>query len=157
MNLVNKEVSDARLMLVGDGPERHRIERLVSDLGLDEVVLMTGFRIDIPELLRCSDVAVLCSETESAPLTLLEALSSGLPVVATRVGGIPEIIEDGVNGFLVPAKDPESIAERLLDLSRDKGLRVGLGARARQTVLDRYTVEKVIGAYLEIFNDIVRD
>jgi N-acetyl-alpha-D-glucosaminyl L-malate synthase BshA len=156
MDIVNKEVSGARLMLVGDGPERHRIERLVSDLGLDEVVLMTGFRSDIPDLLRCSDVAVLCSETESAPLTLLEALSSGLPVIATRVGGIPEIIEDGVNGFLVPAKDPKSIAERLLALNGDKELRAGLGARARETVLDRYTVEKVIGEYLKIFSEIAR-
>lgn len=157
MSIVIKNVPEARLMLVGDGPERHDVERLVSELGLREKVLMTGYRSDIPYLLNCSDVAVLCSETESAPLTLLEALSSGLPVVATKVGGIPEIIEDGRNGFLVPVKNPEEIAEKLLLLNADKELRLRLGSEARRTVLRKYTSEKIVGEYQKVYDKVTRD
>ena len=99
---------------------------------------------------------VLCSETESAPLTLLEGMSSGLPVVATRVGGIPEIVDDGVNGFLVQSKNPEAIAERILDLNADPELRRRLGDAARETVLERYTAEKVVGQYMEIYEEVTR-
>lgn len=151
MSIVVKRAPGARLMLVGDGPERHRIERLIDHLDLRRNVLVTGFRRDIANLLRFSDVAVLCSETESAPLTLLECMSSGLPVVATRVGGIPEIVQDGFNGFLVLPKHPEAIAERLIELNEDKVLRRRLGKAARQTVLDRYTAENVVPQYEEIF------
>ena len=154
MAIVAKEALGARLMLVGDGPERHSVERLIHKLDLNDKVLMTGFRSDVPNVLRCSDVVVLCSETESAPLTLLEGLSSGLPVVATRVGGIPEIVEDGVNGFLVQPKSPEAIAEKILELNADRKLRMRLGAAARKTVLERYTAEKVVGQYLEIYEGV---
>lgn len=150
MTIVVKKAPDARLMLVGDGPERHRIERLIDRLDIRHKVLVTGFRSDVANLLRCSDVAVLCSETESAPLTLLEAMSCGLPVVATRVGGIPEIVQDNFNGFLVPLKHPEAIAARLIELNEDIDLRKRLGEAARQTVLDRYTAEKVVKQYEEI-------
>jgi glycosyltransferase involved in cell wall biosynthesis len=78
-------------------------------------------------------------------------MSSGLPVVATNVGGIPEIVEDGVNGFLVQSKNPEAIAERILDLNADPALRRRLGEAARKTILERYTAEKVVGQYLKIY------
>ncbi len=154
MSIVAKQAPGARLMLIGDGPERHRIERLIDSLGLRRHVLLTGFRSDVPNLLRCCDVVVLCSETESAPLTLLEGMSSGLPVLATNVGGIPEIVEDGVNGLLVPPKHPEAIAEKILDLNGDSGLRSRLGEAARKTVLERYTAEKVVGEYEEVYDKV---
>ena len=156
MVIVAKRVPESRLMLVGDGPERHRIERLIDRLGIRRNVLVTGFRSDVANVLRCSDVAVLCSETESAPLTLLEGMSTGLPVVATRVGGIPEIVEDGFNGFLVDVKHPEGIAERIIELNDDPGLRRRLGEAARRTVLERYTAEKVVRQYGEVFEGILR-
>ena len=154
MSIVVKEAPGTRLMLVGDGPERHGVERLIDRLDLREHVLLTGFRSDIPNLLRCSDVVVLCSETESAPLALLEGMSCGLPVIATGVGGIPEIVEDGVNGFLVPPKHPEAIAERILELNGDGGLRARLGEAARKTVLERYTADKVVSQYEEIYEKV---
>jgi glycosyltransferase involved in cell wall biosynthesis len=132
------------------------VEILINRLGLRDNVLLTGFRSDVPNLLRCSDIVVLCSETESAPLTLLEGLSSGLPVIATSVGGIPEIIQDGVNGFLVPPKDPESIANGILKLANDPKLMKRLGEAARKTILDRYTAEKVVSQYGEIYNKVVQ-
>ena len=132
MKMVSKVDPGARLVLVGDGPDRISVERLVKRLDLEDRVMLTGFRSDVANLLSCSDMVVLCSETESAPLTLLEGMSSGLPVIATRVGGIPEIVDDGVNGFLVQSKNPEAIAERILELNADLGLRSRLGAAARE-------------------------
>ena len=104
MCVLTKKVPKANLILVGDGPDRRRVERLVDKLGLKKNVRMMGYRNDIPEILRCADALVMASETESAPLTILEAMSSGLPIIATEVGGIPEQVQDGVNGFLVPEK-----------------------------------------------------
>jgi N-acetyl-alpha-D-glucosaminyl L-malate synthase BshA len=155
MCVVTKKAPGVRLILVGDGPERHRIERLIDKLDLNHSILLDGYRSDIPERLKCIDTLVLCSETESAPLTILEAMSSGLPVVATNVGGIPEIVEHGRNGFLVPLKHPEDIAERLLELNADKTKMRRMGERARETVLERYSTDKVVGKYLEVYEKAV--
>ncbi len=154
MSIVTKKAPEARLVLVGDGPERHNIEKLVNQLDLNRHVLFTGYRSDVPHLMECADVVVLCSETESTPLTLLEGMSSGLPVVATEVGGIPEIVDDGVNGFLVPLKHPEAIAERILELNADPGIRKRLGDAARETVMERYTIDKIVGQYAEVYEEI---
>jgi len=81
-------------------------------------------------------------------------MSCGLPVVATEVGGIPEIVDDGVNGFLVPLKHPEAIAERVLELNADPGLRKRLGDAARETVMERYTIDKIVGQYAEVYEEI---
>ena len=154
MSIVSKKIPGARLMLVGDGPERHKIERLVYDLDLNKTVLLTGFRSDIPNILQCSDIAVLSSETESAPLTLLEAMSCGLPVVSTRVGGIPEIVNDGFNGFLVDPKYPEAIAEKIIQLN-DPDLRTRMGRNARETVIDNYTASIVLQSYLDVYKEVI--
>lgn len=157
MSIVIKEAGNTRLVLVGDGPERQRIELLVKELDLQNHVLMTGFRSDVPEILRCSDVLVLCSDSESAGLTLLEAMSSGLPVVATKVGGTSEIVEDGRNGFLVTPRSPEELADRILRLNLNKKLRLRLGEEARRTVLEHFTVDRVVPMYEEAYRHIVSD
>jgi N-acetyl-alpha-D-glucosaminyl L-malate synthase BshA len=154
MCIVTKEAPDARLILVGDGPERHRIERLIDRLGIYHSVLMDGYRSDVPDRLKCMDTLVLCSETESAPLTVLEAMSSGLPVVATNVGGVPEIVDHGRNGYLVPLKHPEDIAERLLELNADKKKMRRMGENARETVMERFSTDKVVGRYLEVYEKV---
>ena len=110
------------------------------------------YRTDVANLFKCSDVVVLSSETESAPLTLLEGMSTGLPAVATKVGGVPEIIDDGVNGFLVEPKHPEELAERILELNDDKELRIKMGVAAREKILENYTADKVVCQYLEIYD-----
>jgi L-malate glycosyltransferase len=154
MAIITKEEPKARLTLVGDGPDRHGVEKLIDSLALGGNVKMTGFRSDISNLMRCSDIGVLCSETESAPLTLLEGMSTGLPMVATRVGGVQEIIEDGKNGLVVPTKHPEELAQAILRLYRDQRLRRRLGEKARKTILERYTAEKVVNQYLETFESV---
>jgi len=157
MSIVIREAQDTRLMLVGEGPERQGIELLVKELGLQRNVLMTGFRSDVPELLRCSDILVLCSDNESAGLTLLEAMSSGLPVVGTRVGGIPEIIEYGRNGFLVPPRSPDELADRILRLTLDRELRLRMGEEGRRTVLKHFAADRVVPMYEEAYRRIVSD
>lgn len=156
MRMIVKEEPKTKLLLVGDGPERGPVEKLVNQFGLDNHVTLTGFRSDIPNLMRCSDIGVLSSETESAPLTLLEGMSTGLPMVATNVGGIPEIITDGQDGFIVPPKHPEVIAEAILPLVRDSNLRSKIGAKAREKVLKYYTSDKVVNSYLKIFKSIIK-
>ena len=155
MEIVVKEAEDAQLILVGDGPERQRVELMVDKLGLRRNVLLTGYRRDVVDFLRCSDTLVLCSEIESAPLTLLEGMSSGLPVIATGVGGIPEIVADGRNGFLVPPKSPGALAEKILELASDRELRLRMGEEARRTVLERFTADKIVPKYEEVYRSVV--
>ncbi len=157
MKIVVKNYPKTRMLLVGDGPDRGPVEHLIDQFDLNNNVTLTGFRSDIPNLMRCSDIGVLSSETESAPLTLLEGMSTGLPMVATSVGGIPEIVTDGVDGFIVPPKHPEVIAEALIALVNDQKLRTSIGAKAREKILNQYTSEKVVNAYLEIFNSVKKN
>jgi N-acetyl-alpha-D-glucosaminyl L-malate synthase BshA len=151
MCIITKEEPNAQLILVGDGPERHRIERLIDRLGIRRNIMLTGYRSDVAEMINCADVLVLCSETENAPLTILEGMSCGLPIIATNVGGIPEQVQDGKNGFLVPLKHPEKIAEAALRLNADEKLLFKMGENARKTVLERYTKEIVLNKYLDVY------
>jgi N-acetyl-alpha-D-glucosaminyl L-malate synthase BshA len=155
MKIVTKQAPDSKLLLVGDGPERYNIESLVRELDLKENVLLTGYRSDVADLLRCADVLVLCSQTESAPLTVLEAMSSGVPVVATKVGGIPEIIKDSQNGYLVPVKNPEEIAEKLVLLNNSPENIRRLGKNARKSILEKFSIDKVLNQYEEVYDSIV--
>ena len=103
---------EAKLLLVGDGPEKQKMKALVAELDLQNDVLFLGKRADLPELLAISDIMFHLSEKEAFGLVLLEALACGVPSIATDIGGIPEVIEDGVNGFLVPFGDISMAAEK---------------------------------------------
>jgi glycosyltransferase involved in cell wall biosynthesis len=127
---------DATLVLLGDGPERSRLERLAQEYGLGERTrfLGAGEREDVLRLSRAADAVVLSSTWENLPHTVVEALSVGTPVVATAVGGVPEVVEDGVNGLLVPPGDVEALAEALRRLVEEAGLRDRLAAAAAPSV-----------------------
>ncbi len=155
MCIITKQEPNAQLILVGDGPERHRIERLIDRLDIRKNILVTGYRSDVADMMNCADAMVLCSETESAPLTILEGMSCGLPVIATNVGGIPEQVQDGVNGYLVPVKHPEEIAEAALRLNADEKLLNRMGENARKTVMEKYTKDKVLKQYLEVYESLI--
>ena len=155
MCVITKKVPNAKLIIVGDGPDRRRVERLIDKLGLKKNIRMMGFRSDVPDILRCADALIMASETESAPLTILEGMSSGLPIIATDVGGIPEQVEDGVNGFLVPVKRPDEIAEAVLKLNADINLQTKMGENSRKTVLERYTVDRVLDQYMKIYESVI--
>jgi glycosyltransferase involved in cell wall biosynthesis len=132
--LVLSDIPTARFLIVGDGQRRHALEALARDLGILDKVIFAGQRDDVAGVLLAMDVFVLSSYTvECFPMALLEAMACSRAAVCTAVGGVPEIVEDGVTGFLVPAKDPEALAERLSSLLRSPGelRRFGQAGRAR--------------------------
>jgi len=150
---------DVRVVVAG-GPfnaettQRDRLFALTRELGLDDRVHFLGFRSDVPEVLRALDVAVLCSEREASPLAVLEYMAAGLPLVATRVGGIPELVEDGVTGVLVERGDAQALAAGIAGLldSPEAARRMGEAARARQQ--SEFSIDAVVrrveALYLEL-------
>ena len=144
-----ERLPDATLLVVGDGEERARLERLAGDrvrfLGAQP-------REQVLRVLRAADVAVLSSRWENFPHVLVEALAVGTPVVATAVGGVPEIVEDGVNGLLVPAEDPEALAAALRRVLEEPGLRDRLAAATAGSV-ERFAPERVYGRLERILLD----
>ncbi len=125
---------DLRVLIAGDGDERPRLERLIEGLGLTERVHLLGFRTDIPDLLAAFDVAVCCSDFEGGSLSIMEYMDAALPIVATRVGGTPELIEDGVHGVLVSPRDPDALEDGIVSLldAPDRAREMGLRARERR-------------------------
>jgi L-malate glycosyltransferase len=146
---VAREQPDVDLLLAGDGPLRNTLELMVSDLGLSGRVRFLGVRRDVPDLLRASDVFTLTSVSEAASLTLLEAMASSLPVVVTDVGGNPEIVRQGVDGFLVPRGDSAAAGQAFNKLLSKPDLAQRMGESARDRVLDRYRLDRTIGLYYE--------
>src|SRR5206468_8023817 len=107
----------ATLCMVGDGPDRGKIEELASELGIVRDCLFTGYQEEVGPFFAAFDVFVLPSANEGTPVTAIEALASGCPVVATRVGGVPDVVEDGVDGFLVEPAAVQELAARLAELA----------------------------------------
>jgi glycosyltransferase involved in cell wall biosynthesis len=141
---VLQECRDAKFLLIGDGPERTRLEAMVTELGLSETVLFLGFCNDVPDILACCDLFVLPSWAEGLPNSVLEAMAAGVPVVATRVGGIPEIIDDGKSGLLVAPKDPQALARAILRLLGDKELAKRFATCARERVQEEFSFERLL-------------
>jgi glycosyltransferase involved in cell wall biosynthesis len=145
---------DAHLTLVGDGPERAALEEHAALLDLDRAVTFVGARGEVASILAAFDVFALASRSEGISLTLLEAASAGLPVVATRVGGNDEVVVDGETGFLVPAGDPAAFAEALAVLS-ERPSRATMGAAGRARVERRFSLERMTGAYAELYAEVL--
>jgi len=120
-----------RVVIVGEGSERPRLEALAAELGLGDTLLLLGARDDVPDILQALDVAVTASDFEGSPLSVMEYMEAGLPVVATAVGGLPQMIHDGVHGVLVPRRDPGALADAIAGLLADPGRRRELGDAGR--------------------------
>jgi N-acetyl-alpha-D-glucosaminyl L-malate synthase BshA len=145
----------AELVLVGDGPTRAESEQAARKLGLGARVRFLGERDALPELLGPADVFLLSSSEESFGLSALEAMSCGIPVVATAVGGVPEVIRDGVTGFLSPADDLPRYAERLRALLVDRERAQSMGAAAREDVLARFARDPIVGQYESLYRRVL--
>lgn len=143
----------ARLVIVGEGPRRRELEGLAASL-VPGRVLFTGERSDIPTLLRSMEVFVLPSLGEGISNTLLEAMATGLPVVATRVGGNPELVEHGVNGLLVPRDDPATLATAISRYLDDPVLRLLHGKASRERVLERFSLDRMCVAYAGLYEEV---
>ena len=135
---------DAVLCMVGDGPDREGLERLAHELGIARQCYFVGYQSDVAGYYRLFDTFLLPSVNEGTPVSAIESLASGTPVVANRVGGVPDVVRDGVDGFLVEPGDAEAAAERLATLAADPGLRAKLGESGRQRVLARYSVSRLV-------------
>ncbi len=141
-----------RLVLVGDGPLRAQLEALASTLAVEEHVHFTGPLDDVPAALRALDVFVLPSLNEGISNTVLEAMATGLPVLATSVGGNTELIDDGVTGRLFIAGAEQVLAGLLAAYVRDPGLREAHGRAARQTAQDRFSLDSMIDQYADLYD-----
>ncbi|WP_242394769.1 glycosyltransferase [Anaeromyxobacter oryzisoli] len=152
---VLREHPDARLMLVGDGVRRPLLERLAGQLGIGARVHFLGFRLDAPALLARSAVAVSPSHSEGISNAILEAMAARAPVVATAVGGTPELVREGVNGWLVPPGAPAALARRIADvLAAPPAARRRMGARGRRIVEDEFGVRQMRIGYDALYDDL---
>jgi glycosyltransferase involved in cell wall biosynthesis len=138
---VHAKLPEAGFVIFGDGPQRELLTRRIADLGLQDTVILAGFRHDVGKFLPHLDLAVLPSYTEGLPVILLEEAAAGLPIVATTVGGVPEVIEDGVTGRLAPPGDPQALAERIVETLGDPGKRRAMGDAVREKVRREFSFE----------------
>jgi glycosyltransferase involved in cell wall biosynthesis len=152
-----KEAVPIQLLIVGDGEIRPSLEKLSSELGMEKRVFFAGFvpNQDLPRYYSLADVGVFPSlADETFGISLAEAMACGLPVVSTKIGGIPEVVPEGKAGFLVAPKNPQELAEKILFLLADDRLRKNMGEAARQRVLDHFTwakaADRLLGVYREV-------
>lgn len=145
----------AKLVLVGEGEEQAEMRQLCQSLGIADRVRFAGFQPNVGEWLSAADINVLPTFYEGFPLTVLEAMASGLPTVASNVGGIPEAIEDGFSGMLVPAGSSTDLAAAVSTLIADADLRQRLGCAARQRALQSFTFDQQIRATEEMYTDLL--
>lgn len=141
---VHAFVPDARFVIVGDGPEREALVGLVRELALQDVVLFTGHRTDVGDLLAAADVVASSSAYEGSPLALMESIGAGRPVVATGVGGVPEIVRDGIEGILVAPGDPDVLADAIVRLLGDPVLRERMGAAGRKRQREEFDIDVMV-------------
>jgi glycosyltransferase involved in cell wall biosynthesis len=148
---------DLKFLVVGDGPLRDELGVDVGKMDLDRHVVFTGFRTDMPEIYALTDMLVNVSSIEGLPMTLLEAMAAGVPVVAARTGGIPEIIEHDKTGLLVNANDPKDLAAKLELLIRDEDKRRTLAGSAFQFVIMNHSRERMCDRYRYLYQEAVSE
>lgn len=148
-------VKDSKLIIVGDGQERAPLERLARELKIENHVFFLGVRTDISTILSMLDVFTLTSEWEGMSLILIEAMASSLPIVATDVGGNPELIHNMVNGILVPPSHPNRLSEMITKVLENKVQARKMGTMGRRFFEEKYTIDKTISAYQEIYDDCI--
>jgi glycosyltransferase involved in cell wall biosynthesis len=155
--LLRERGVEATLCLVGDGPDRDAIEQLASDLGIVRDVLFVGYQRDVAPYYAFFDALLLPSANEGTPVVAIEALASERPVVATRVGGVPDVVDDGEDGFLVDVGDIPTLVDRLEQLARDPELRARMGKAGRERVVPRYRVERLVDDVDALYRELLME
>lgn len=155
-SLVLKDKQNVVLVIGSDGPLRWKYERLVADLGITENVIFTGFihPKDVPYYYAASDIFVVPSVIEAFGLVTVEAMACGKPVIGANVGGIPDVIKNGLNGYLVEPKDPKSLADKIAFLIENPGLMKKMGREGRRIAEKNFDIEKRIDKILTIYSDL---
>jgi len=152
--IVRRQLPQAQFLVVGDGPRRVEMEILARQLSLDESVRFLGARRDIPEVLALADVFVLTSHMEANPVSILEAMAVEKPVVATRVGSVPETVLEGKTGFLAAPGSAEEIASRMVELLQSPDAAAAMGRAGREEVIAHWSVERMVRGYEELLSEI---
>lgn len=155
LHRLTDRLPSARLVLVGEGPEEPAIRALIAELGLEERIRMLGLRKDVPRLLAGADVAVLTSISEGIPLTLIEAMAAGLPVVSTNVGGAAEVVVDRQTGLLAPSGDAAALGDAIASLAADPEARHRMGALGRQRARDHFSDQRMHDEYHKYYESII--
>jgi glycosyltransferase involved in cell wall biosynthesis len=154
--LARQQQPDIHVVLVGIGELHKELEARVADLGMTGAVTFAGWQADLPSVYADLDAVVISSDNEGTPVTLIEAMAAGCPVVATRVGGVPDLIADGETGRLVPPRDREALAAALLALLADPQRTGQMASAARQSVLARYQVQRLVGDVDALYQELLR-
>ena len=148
---------DATLCLVGDGPERDQVERRAHDLGIMRNTLFLGYQEDVAPFYAAFDAMILPSGNEGTPVSAIESLAAGRPVVATRVGGVPDVVRDGEDGFLVDRGAVDQLVDALARLAADPDLRARMGEAGRSRVLPRYAVQRLVDDVDRLYRSLLAD
>lgn len=148
-------VMPARLVLLGDGPDRHAVEEWVTRLGLNDRVEFHGSRLQVLEALQKSDLLLCTSVNESFGLTVAEALACGVPAVASNVGGVPEVLTDGENGFLAPVGEIQQFAEKALQILTDPQLATRFREQGRERIKQKFDSQKITRQYEELYQRVI--
>jgi glycosyltransferase involved in cell wall biosynthesis len=144
LTLLRERGLEAALVMVGDGPDRPELEALAIELGVAQATHFVGFQDDVGPWFRAFDALLLPSRNEGTPVSAIESLAAGRPVVASRVGGVPDVVVDGTDGYLFPVGDVGAAAEHLARLAADPGLRRRMGEQGRERALARYRVPRLV-------------
>jgi glycosyltransferase involved in cell wall biosynthesis len=155
--VVAEAVPQARFLVVGDGELREELKAYVCDLGLDERAFFTGWRRDLPRLYADLDVVALTSINEGTPVSLIEAMAAGVPVVATAVGGVPDVVVDGETGYLVGAGDANGMAEAIIELLKNPGKAGEMGRWGREAVYPKFAVQTLIANVEGLYAELLRN
>jgi glycosyltransferase involved in cell wall biosynthesis len=150
-HIVVQRTPDVRFVILGEGELREQLERLVREYHLEKHVLLPGFRTDVLGCLKSFDLFVMSSVTEGLGTSLLDAMACSRPIVATQAGGIPEVVENGVTGVLVPPRDHKAIADAIIALIEDPARRTAMGQAGFARVNARFTVERMIAGTAAVY------
>ncbi len=153
---VRREIP-AKLLLIGDGPDRSVAEWMVREKGLAQDAIFLGKQTNVDDLLPAADVMLLPSDMESFGLAALEAMACGVPAVCSRVGGLTEVIKDGVEGYLVPVRDVEAMAARTLEILRDPACQESMGRAARLRAQTQFCSDKIIPRYEKLYQRVLEE
>lgn len=156
VRLLKEKLPEVRLIIVGEGPLKLELTRQVKDFHLEDVVFFLGFREDIPRILASLDLFVLSSHMEGLGSSLLEAMASRLPVVATRVGGIPDVVIHQETGLLVPPKNPAALAEAILEMYRHRDKAREMGQRGYEVVHQKFSAEAMAAKVIEVYRKLFK-
>lgn len=154
-NHSNGTSPDILFVIAGDGPLKPELERFAVDIGVRDKVLFPGYIDDINGLFACLDIFVIPSIAEGLSITTIEAMAAGLPVIASRVGGLPELVTEGVTGLLIQPRNTTALAIAINSLVNDRGMRVQLGANGKIFARDRFSIENMVEQTIKVYQTVI--